>query len=96
MRSSADPHSNRSVFWGSMAYTLIGGAAAGTVLTLVFLPALDKVVAERGVPERIVIDNVLTREGRVAGKKRFLSIPHGIKTTVSPSGFHMQGRSDRL
>jgi multidrug efflux pump subunit AcrB len=29
-----------SVFWGSMAYTLIGGTAAGTVLTLVFLPAL--------------------------------------------------------
>ncbi|UEM04610.1 efflux RND transporter permease subunit [Skermanella rosea] len=29
-----------SVFWGSMAYTLIGGTAAGTVLTLVFLPTL--------------------------------------------------------
>jgi multidrug efflux pump subunit AcrB len=29
-----------SVFWGSMAYTLIGGTAAGTVLTLLFLPAL--------------------------------------------------------
>ena len=30
----------QSVFWGSMAYTLIGGTAAGTVLILVFLPAL--------------------------------------------------------
>jgi hypothetical protein len=30
----------RSVFWGSMAYTLIGGTAVGTVLILVFLPAL--------------------------------------------------------
>jgi multidrug efflux pump subunit AcrB len=29
-----------SVFWGSLAYTLIGGTAIGTVLTLVFLPAL--------------------------------------------------------
>jgi len=29
-----------SVFWGPMAYTLIGGTAVGTVLTLVFLPAL--------------------------------------------------------
>jgi multidrug efflux pump subunit AcrB len=29
-----------SVFWGSMAYVLIGGTAVGTVLTLVFLPAL--------------------------------------------------------
>ncbi len=29
-----------SVFWGSMAYTLIGGTAVGTVLTLLFLPSL--------------------------------------------------------
>jgi multidrug efflux pump subunit AcrB len=29
-----------SVFWGSMAYTLIGGTAIGTVLILTFLPAL--------------------------------------------------------
>jgi multidrug efflux pump subunit AcrB len=29
-----------SIFWGAMAYTLIGGTAIGTVLTLVFLPAL--------------------------------------------------------
>ena len=29
-----------SVFWGTLAYTLIGGTFAGTVLTLLFLPAL--------------------------------------------------------
>src|SRR5205809_268275 len=29
-----------SVFWRTLAYTLIGGTFAGTVLTLVFLPAL--------------------------------------------------------
>ncbi|HKX77679.1 MAG TPA: efflux RND transporter permease subunit [Novosphingobium sp.] len=29
-----------SVFWGSLAYTLIGGTIVGTVLTLIFLPAL--------------------------------------------------------
>lgn len=29
-----------SVFWGALAYTLIGGTLAGTVLTLVFLPAM--------------------------------------------------------
>ena len=29
-----------SVFWGSMAYTLIGGTAVGTVLILLFVPAL--------------------------------------------------------
>jgi multidrug efflux pump subunit AcrB len=32
-----------SVFWGSMAFTLIGGTAVGTVLTLMFLPALYSV-----------------------------------------------------
>jgi hypothetical protein len=29
-----------SVFWGSMAFVLVGGTLAGTVLILVFLPAL--------------------------------------------------------
>lgn len=29
-----------SVFWGTLAYTLIGGTLAGTVLTLMFLPAM--------------------------------------------------------
>jgi hypothetical protein len=28
------------VFWGTLAYTLIGGTFAGTILTLVFLPAM--------------------------------------------------------
>lgn len=29
-----------SVFWGTLAYTLIGGTLVGTVVTLVFLPAM--------------------------------------------------------
>jgi hypothetical protein len=29
-----------SIFWGSMAYTLIGGTAVGTVLILLSLPGL--------------------------------------------------------
>jgi multidrug efflux pump subunit AcrB len=29
-----------SVFWGTLAYTLIGGTFAGTVVTLLFLPAM--------------------------------------------------------
>lgn len=29
-----------SVFWGAMAFTLIGGTLVGTILTLGFLPAL--------------------------------------------------------
>jgi multidrug efflux pump subunit AcrB len=32
-----------SVFWGSLAFTLIGGTIGGTVLTLAFLPALYSV-----------------------------------------------------
>jgi multidrug efflux pump subunit AcrB len=31
-----------SAFWGPMACMLIGGTAAGTILTLVFLPALTR------------------------------------------------------
>jgi multidrug efflux pump subunit AcrB len=30
----------QSVFWGAMAFTLIGGTLGGTIVTLVFLPAL--------------------------------------------------------
>ncbi|MCY1375363.1 Multidrug resistance protein MdtC [compost metagenome] len=30
----------REVFWGPMAYAMIGGIAAATLLTLLFLPAL--------------------------------------------------------
>ncbi len=29
-----------SVFWGALAYVLIGGVGVGTLLTLLFLPAL--------------------------------------------------------
>lgn len=29
-----------SALWGSMAYTLIGGTAVGTVMILLFLPAM--------------------------------------------------------
>ncbi len=29
-----------SVFWGTLAYTLIGGTFAGTIMTLLFLPAM--------------------------------------------------------
>jgi multidrug efflux pump subunit AcrB len=30
----------REVFWGPMAYAMMGGIVVGTVLTLLFLPAL--------------------------------------------------------
>ncbi|EEA04089.1 acriflavin resistance protein [Burkholderia sp. H160] len=51
-----------SVFWGTLAYTLIGGTFAGTILTLVFLPAMYSIWfrirpgntthPQAGVPER--------------------------------------------
>jgi multidrug efflux pump subunit AcrB len=50
-----------SVFWGSLAYTLIGGTAVGTVLTLVFLPALYtiwfrvKPTARESAPEQQLV-----------------------------------------
>lgn len=40
-----------SVFWGSMAYVLIGGTAVGTVLTLGFLPALYAIWYKIGSPD---------------------------------------------
>lgn len=32
-----------SLFWGTLAYTLIGGIFAGIILTLVFLPAMHTI-----------------------------------------------------
>lgn len=43
-----------SVFWGSMAYTLIGGTAVGTVLILLFLPALYAAWFRIGSPAELV------------------------------------------
>jgi multidrug efflux pump subunit AcrB len=31
---------SRQIFWGPMAYAMMGGIIAGTVITLVFVPAL--------------------------------------------------------
>jgi multidrug efflux pump subunit AcrB len=35
------------VFWGPMAYAMIGGIAVATLLTLIFLPALYIVTVRR-------------------------------------------------
>lgn len=40
-----------SVFWGALAYTLIGGTLAGTVLTLVFLPAMYSIWFKIKLPD---------------------------------------------
>ena len=58
--------------------------------------ALDTIVARRGAPKSITVDNVLTQEGKAGEKKRSLSIPYGMfLKTRSPSGFHQQGLSAR-
>jgi len=56
-----------SVFWGSMACTLIGGTAAGTVLTLVFLPALYAIWfrVKRPVDAAALKSSVYLGEGHV-------------------------------
>ena len=55
--------------------------------------ALDRLIEERGLPENVRSDNVLTRERKVREKRRSLSIPYGmcLRTTVPPSGSHEQG-----
>ncbi len=59
-----------SVFWGSMAYTLIGGTAIGTMLILLFLPALYAVwfrikpsdIGDRSgmAEDTVVVSDILT------------------------------------
>ena len=54
---------SRGVFWGPLAYAMMGGILAGTILTLTFLPALYalsfgigvKAAEGREAPERSVI-----------------------------------------
>ena len=43
----------REVFWGPMAYAMIGGILAGTVLTLIFLPALYVAAYRIKAPPRV-------------------------------------------
>jgi hypothetical protein len=45
----------REIFWGPMAYAMMGGIIVGTVLTLLFLPALY--VAWFRIKEPEVTDN---------------------------------------
>lgn len=40
-----------SVFWSSLAFVLIGGVIAGTVLTLIFLPAICALIFRVGRPQ---------------------------------------------
>ena len=53
----------REIFWGPMAYAMIGGIIVGTVLTLVFLPALYVAwfrIKEPVAPERAASSETAT------------------------------------
>lgn len=54
-----------SVFWGSMAYTLIGGTAAGTVMILLFLPALYAVWFRIKAPKEGSHREMIVEEPRI-------------------------------
>jgi multidrug efflux pump subunit AcrB len=58
-----------SVFWGSLAFTLIGGTAVGTVLTLVFLPALYSIWFKTRPSDAAVLDHIAVLHS-VGSRKR--------------------------
>ena len=55
----------RQVFWGPMAYAMIGGILAGTVLTLIFLPALYVAAYRIKAPPREAKARETSTEGAV-------------------------------
>jgi multidrug efflux pump subunit AcrB len=56
-----------SVFWGTLAYTLIGGTFAGTVLTLVFLPAMYSIWFKIRPPAETEPQGPGPHEGKAGG-----------------------------
>ena len=52
---------SREVFWGPMAYAMMGGIIVGTVLTLLFLPALYVACFRIGAPSRSRTEPVSTQ-----------------------------------
>ena len=64
-----------SAFWGSLAYTLIGGTAVGTVLTLVFLPALYSIWFRVKPTESRERDNAGSGVGEAADESDFEAKP---------------------
>src|SRR5579864_3261513 len=58
-----------SVFWGPLAFTLIGGTAVGTVLTLVFLPTLYSIWFKTRPSDAAVVDHIAVLHS-VGSRKR--------------------------
>ena len=79
----------REIFWGPMAYAMIGGILAGTVLTLIFLPALY-VAAYRIWPASSTQEAV----GEVGGQPSVLhrsGIPPGAAGQATAPAMLMRG-----
>ena len=101
-----------SVFWGSMAYTLIGGTAVGTVLILLFLPALyaawfrikptaDDVHAHSSSDERTELRTAMAAEyGSVVGedgsRSRRTWSENGSKSSIRPAAHHNKQSIQRV
>jgi len=57
----------REIFWGPMAYAMMGGIIVGTVLTLLFLPALYVAwfrIKEPAPPTKNTLEHPLAPEAR--------------------------------
>jgi len=52
-----------SVFWGTLAYTLIGGTFVGTIMTLVFLPAMYSIWFKISLSDRVDDTNGAAKPG---------------------------------
>mgnify|MGYP003584111224 CR=1 FL=1 len=60
-----------TVFWGSMAYAIMGGLLVASLLTLVFLPTLY-VTWFKGVPPAAAISPGSADERRIQGSSRLI------------------------
>ena len=72
-----------SAFWGTLAYTLIGGTAVGTVLTLVFLPALYSIWF-RVKPTQLDREGARNTEPAKSGDD--VDVPHSLRYRPASAG----------
>ena len=56
-----------TIFWGPMAYAMMGGLAVATLLTLVFLPALYVTWFRIKMPHPDVVEDPLVEQSAIAG-----------------------------
>jgi len=76
---------SRSVFWGPMAITLMGGLLVGTVLTLLFLPALYAFWFRVRLPEVVAVPPSDLVESAVEKVQQSAGLPAPGKRAANPS-----------